>query len=534
MHSRMRPSPLVRFVLVLAFVGGVIALTLCLTKLPPAVAEGAPATEFSSVRALKHLSVIAQRPHPVGSAEHQVVRDYLVRELSRLNGPPEIQTAARDNQPPLQNILLRLKGSNSRGKALMLTAHYDSVASGPGASDDGSGVVTLLETLRALKAGAPLKNDVIFLFTDGEELPVLGARAFIDKNPSAKDVGLVLNFEARGTSGPVFMFETSKSNGTLIKELSHAAPRPFTNSLMGDLYKLLPNTTDLTVFKAAGLPGLNFAYIDSAWNYHKAGDNLSNIDERSIQHQGSYALALTRRFGDRDLQNIEAPDVIYFDVLGRKVFSYPQTWNLPLTVILVLFAAGVSILGLRAGRARFSRVIFGMLLFAGSTVCAVIVAMLLSKVLPRAGPSGVYYLWILLLLITSMVLLIYAFAARRIRLSELSMGALLVLVLLAVAVNLLLPGGSFLLTWPLIFSLISLGVSLVLPERLHYLHLVIVAVCSIPGIVLFTQMIDNVFQGFSLSAPHVLVIIEMLLLGLLTPFLTGWRRLDGGTTFVAD
>ena len=167
------PTMLARFALVLGFVGGAIAFTLGFTNPPPAVGEGAPAADFSSSRALKHLSVIAQRPHPVGSAEHQVVFDYLVDELSRLHGPPEIQTSS-DNSPPLQNILVRLKGSNSGSKALMLTAHYDSVASSPGASDNGAGVVTLLETLRALKAGAPLKNDVIFFFTDGEELGVLG------------------------------------------------------------------------------------------------------------------------------------------------------------------------------------------------------------------------------------------------------------------------------------------------------------------------------------------------------------------------
>lgn len=518
---------LARSALVLGFVGGGVAFTLCFMSPPPAIGAGAPATEFSSARALKHLSVIAQRPHPVGSAEHQIVFDYLVREVSRLHGRPEIQTArVGENSQPLENILVRLKGSNSGGKALMLTAHYDSVASSPGASDDGAGVVTLLETLRALKARSRLKNDVIFLFSDGEELGALGARAFIDQHSWAKDVALVLNFEARGSGGPVFMFETSRSNGTLIEELSRVAPRPFTNSLMEELYRRMGNLTDLTVFKAAGLAGLNFAYIDSAWNYHNPRDNLSNIDERSIQHQGSYALALTRHFGDLDLGNIEGPDVIYFDVLGCKVFFYPQTWNLPLTVILVLLAVGVSILGLRGGRVAFSGLMFAMLLFVVSSVCVLIVTMLLSSLLPAVGPSAVYYFWVLLLLIASMVLGVYVLAARRIGINELSAGALLVLVLVAVTVNLALPGGSFLLTWPLVFSLIAVGVSFFLPEQFDssFVYLVIVAGCSIPGIVLFSQLLHNIFQGFGLSAWYVLVVLEVLLLGLLTPFLKYFRH----------
>ena len=101
-----------------------------------------------------------------------------------------------------ENVVARLEGTNDGGKAFLLMAHYDSVSTAPGASDDGAGVASMLETLRALKAGPPLKNDVIFLFTDGEERGLLGARAFVDSHPWAEDVGVVLNLEARGNTGP--------------------------------------------------------------------------------------------------------------------------------------------------------------------------------------------------------------------------------------------------------------------------------------------------------------------------------------------
>ena len=71
----------------------------------------------------------------------------------------------------------------------------------------------MLETLRALKSSPPLKNDTVFLFTDGEEVGLLGATAFVKEHPWAKDIGVALNFEARGSSGPSFMFETSDGNG---------------------------------------------------------------------------------------------------------------------------------------------------------------------------------------------------------------------------------------------------------------------------------------------------------------------------------
>ncbi len=106
-----------------------------------------------------------------------------------------------------------------------------------------------------------MRNDVIFLLTDGEELGLLGAAAFVNEHPWAKDVGVALNFEARGTGGPVRMFETSEQNGWLIRRFAQAAPYPRTDSISYEIYRSLPNDTDLTVFKRHGYAGLNFAFI---------------------------------------------------------------------------------------------------------------------------------------------------------------------------------------------------------------------------------------------------------------------------------
>lgn len=72
---------------------------------------------------------------------------------------------------------------------------------------------------------------MIILITDGEEIELLGAAAFVDEHPWAQDVGVVLNFEAQGSSGPSLMYETSAGNGRLISGLAHAAPYPVTSSL---------------------------------------------------------------------------------------------------------------------------------------------------------------------------------------------------------------------------------------------------------------------------------------------------------------
>ncbi|MCA1635274.1 MAG: M20/M25/M40 family metallo-hydrolase, partial [Acidobacteria bacterium] len=218
---------------------------------PAAVAADAPAAEFSSGRALKHLEVISRSPHAVGTTEHAAVRDYILRQLTALGVTPEVQKTTVVNKSgnnlrvaTVENILARLKGTGA-GKALMLASHYDTVSISPGASDDGSSVVAMLETLRALKAGASLNNDVIFLFSDGEEIGLLGAKAFTEEHPWNKDVGLVLNFESRGATGPVIMFETSNGNGRLIREFAKVASHPTANSLAYEIYRLLPNSTDL-------------------------------------------------------------------------------------------------------------------------------------------------------------------------------------------------------------------------------------------------------------------------------------------------
>jgi acetylornithine deacetylase/succinyl-diaminopimelate desuccinylase-like protein len=150
-----------------------------------------------------HVALIAQRPHPMGSVDHDRVRDYILFQLSQLGLAPQVQhTTAIGTRyreaGRVQNILARLTGTQRNGKAVLIMAHYDGVEAGPAASDDGAGSAALLETLRALRARKkPLTHDVIALFTDGEEAGLLGAAAFVREHPWAKDVGVALNFEAR-------------------------------------------------------------------------------------------------------------------------------------------------------------------------------------------------------------------------------------------------------------------------------------------------------------------------------------------------
>lgn len=333
---------------------------------PAAVPADAPATDFSSGRALRHVEAISRRPHPIGSLEHEAVRGYVVNELALMGLAPEVQEATAVNDrwgvpyraATVRNVLARLKGTG-QGRAILLAAHYDSVTTGPGAGDNAVAVGALLETLRALKAGAPLRNNVIFLFTDGEEVGLLGAKAFVEGHPWAKDVGLTLNFDARGNGGPSFMFETSDGNGRLMREFAEAAPHPAAGSLGYEIYRLLPNDTDASVFKGTGLAGFNFAFIDGATKYHTMLDSYANVDERSLQHHGSYALALTRRFGGVDLPAPKQPNEVYFNPYGELFLHYPGGLVLPLAVLVLSAFAAVVALGLKRRRVTAAGIALG-------------------------------------------------------------------------------------------------------------------------------------------------------------------------------
>lgn len=313
-------------------------------------------TEFSTNRALQHVKEISKEPHGVGFPAHTTVRNYITNELNNLGLETYLQEGYTSgdwgNLSKAENILARIKGSES-GKALLLLSHYDSSPhSSHGASDAGSGVATILESVRAfLKTNTTPKNDIIILISDAEELGLNGADLFVDKHEWLKNVGLVLNFEARGSGGPSYMLmETNKGNSKLISEFIAANPEfPVANSLAYSIYKMLPNDTDLTVFREEGdVEGFNFAFIDDHFDYHTAMDNYERLDRKTLAHQGSYLMPLLIHFSNADLTNLKSlDDNVYFNVPFFKMVSYPFTWIMPMLTIAIIFFIIILISGFK-------------------------------------------------------------------------------------------------------------------------------------------------------------------------------------------
>ncbi|HEU4509392.1 MAG TPA: M28 family peptidase [Pyrinomonadaceae bacterium] len=513
-----------------------LGLLSILSLTPPAINANAPATEFSSARAGEYLKAIAAKPRPIGSPAHAAVRDYIFAELVEMGLQPQVQktTAVNPNwefsyrAATVHNIIAKLQGT-ANSRAVLLVAHYDAAPTSLGASDNGAAVVSLLETLRALKASAPLQNDVIFLATDGEEIGLLGAIAFVQQHPWAKDVGVVLNFEARGNHGPSIMFQTSDENDRLIGELAESVSRPVANSLSADIYKYLPNETDFTVFQKAGMNGLNFAYIEGVAAYHSSLDNISNLDERSLQHHGTYALALARTFGNSDLNApISRSKAVYFDLFGRTLIHYSQTTALVLTTLVALVTFGVIGLGVRRGLLTLSGQAWGFLALLLSMIGASLLVMLAWWMVDAIAGSQTFFqqgdTWTNHLYLTGFVLLTVAITTlvcglfrKKVSVENLATGALLWFLLLLIVSHIYFPGGSYLLAWPLLFATIAWILRFTLPaEKLSLTKLgFISAVCAVPGIILISPLAYQVFVATGISLTTVIVVPVTLLLGLL-------------------
>lgn len=388
--------------LVLGLVLFALVLTAVRARLEPPAPKGtdAPAAEFSGARAVELLRTLARdgRPHPAGSPANERIRETIVAELRRLGYEPTVQEGMACTPGGtcalLRNVVARQESQDGQaGRAVLLMAHYDSVQAGPGVGDDLSGVATVLETARALKAGSAPERPMIFLLTDGEELGLLGARLFVDRHPWAAEVEAVVNLEARGTSGPSLMFETIGDDALLVGRYAAAAPRPITSSLYATIYEALPNDTDLSVFKNhedRRYHGLNFAFIRSPAHYHTSEDSVENLSPASLQHHGDNALAAMRALSAGSSSLAQGSDAVFFDILGFGVVRWPKGWTLAIAILALVLVLAASLRRRDRSGGQRRGVLFGLLGFLAAIVATALLAVGLSMLIQGATPG----LWV--------------------------------------------------------------------------------------------------------------------------------------------
>jgi hypothetical protein len=508
---------------------------------PRPVPANAPDTVFSSARAMSSLVEIARDAHPVGSAEHARVREYLVSRLQELGLEPSVETATsmvrrgrRVRAATVRNILARIPGTASTG-AVLIDAHYDGAGLSHAAADDGSGVVAVLEAVRALEAGPPLKNDIIVLLSDGEELGLMGARAFAEQHPWMADVSVVIDLEMRGAGGPAIMFQTGVDNGWVVRQLQSGDPGAFANSLSYEVYKRLPNDTDFSVFKRAGRQGLDFAGIARARMYHQVFDTPENLSEGTLQHQGMNALGMLRQLGNADLGTVTAPDVAYISVPVLGLVVYPTSWTIPLTAIILLLTVLGFFAVLRKGGT------------GGGVVAGLVISLVAAAVAGGAGyglarwlPSihqelgglvgSAYYSegWYVLALLgvaLFAVSVLFGLARRKLSLAELALGAAILPVAVATAVTFTAPLAAVDFQWPALAAVAGVLVISMLPgDRPGLLAWLLLLILAVPVLVILVPLTELIWLAGTIRIAMALGVAIAVALLFLLPLLDTLRE----------
>jgi Peptidase family M28 len=493
-----------------------------LVERPPApVPATAPATQFSADRAWTHLERIATGgPTPVGSAAGDVVRDYLVAELTRLGLQPDVQrgtgsfvfgpnvTAGR-----AENVIATIPGTAPTGR-LLLAAHYDTTFSGPGAADDKASVAAILEAARALTSGPRPRNDVVLLLTDAEEPGMVGAAAYVNGHPDGRSPGVVLNWEGPGNAGSSMVFQASPGAAAVVSAFAADAPYRIGSSLFPTITELMGSHTDLNVLGEAGYEGLSFGFNDGRAYYHSSQDTIENLDRASLQQHGENLLALARSFADRDLPALFSDvDVTYFTLFGLVV-RYPTAAALALALIALAAVVALVVLARRQGTVTLPRLAAG----AGAGLLLVVAAAAAAKGLwevllwlrpgygsiPLAEPyQPELYRWALGAVTVAVVLVWFLLLRGRVGDTALAIGGLLWPTLLGVLLALTAPATAFVVTVPALLVAVAGLVAAGIGTRRRRWQLVVWTIGIAPAVALLAGAARSALLGAGMGMGYI-------------------------------
>jgi hypothetical protein len=561
MESRIAagPVPLVRW--------GVPLLTIVLALLlgfkvstPPApLPATAGAAVFSAGRAMADVRAIASVPHPTGSVANARVQDYLVARLQSLGfrvrllatplvGKPLDRLAKWRGEPATGvaavSIVAVRAGSDPAQPAVLVMAHRDSVWGSPGAADDAAGVAASLEIARAIPRTAQ-KRDLVLLLTDGEELGLVGARAFFAPapggDPLAGRIGAVINLESRGGGGRAAMFETGPRNGAMIDLLAANMADPNANSLAVKIYELLPNSTDFTPPKQRGIAGFNFAFIGDARLYHSPLATPDALDQTALQHLGGQALDLTRALLVAPALPAPAPDQVFSDVLGMFVIAYPPAvgW------LVVAATAGFALLALRRAPKRPIAAVARGMLDAVSSLLAAALLLYAGNLLSGADHKGNYYdrlaalprlEWQALLLFAAGLLVALGVGGARRGVWGVWTGLFLINWTMVMAVQAALPAAGPVLAWPLLVAAAAMALAALADVTLASLAArLLLAAAAVFGLALMGVLAHFVLLGIGPDTPSAIAVfapMTLLLLWPLLPPVRHWKALTAALVLV--
>ncbi len=493
------------------------ALTIRSLQPGPALAADADASRFSAARAMAHVGAIAGEPRPAGSSGHARAREYIVETLRGIGLEPEIRASQASStryglpfdSASVRNVVAVVRGT-SPTRSIVLACHYDTMPTSPGAGDDGAGVAALLETARALALGPPPRHDLVFVFTDAEEIGALGGEQYVAGASSLTDT-IVLNFDARGASGPCGLIQTGPASGALVRALARLDVTPTASSLVPALSRAHGVGTDFRPFRDAGAEGLNFAFVDGVAYYHTPADDVRALDVRSLQQQGDLALGLARTLGDDPTLDSRS-NPVYFPLPGWGLVWFPAVLTWPLAVVGTGAFAWLVWRRPRECRLRDALVAAGLILVAivSAALAAQVswwIARALDPTMSALRTADTYdpTLYRVAITLTAVAATLGTFAAVRRRLASeawaLAVGGLWLALMWALVV--MAPGACYVFAVPLpVFCLVA---SAMLRDKYASAAVAagMVGLASVPVVLLWAPIPYFLFVGFQLSAAPV-------------------------------
>jgi len=494
--------------------------------------------QFSSGRAFEHLKAVAQVPSPTGSNQNASVRDYIIGQIEAFGLTPEIQSTTAVHPEfgtafRVENVLARLPGSDSSG-AVLIVGHYDGVASGPGIGDNRITNAAMLEAIRALRAREPLRNDVIFFFADAEEYGLVGASAFLQEHPWARDVRVVFNFDSSTGRGPAVLMNTAEDDGWLVSHLAATDAGIFLksqqNSERGERWG-----QDFDVFEEAGYTAANINNWTNTAFYHSRVDNLDYLDERKLQAFGVSMVQLANHFGNVDLGSTREGDHVFTSVFGKnRVVHYASDWTWPLTLLAAVGVVGVVALGVRRHRLSLRALLKSGVALLVLLVVAALLAELAWGVIKGMHPEarwqqdpeiyqGRLLLGGLLALVVAVVITFLAWSSRRLGVVHLQAAALALLLVIAFYAASADPLFSYLALWPLLAITAALGLSLFVREdrasRYRWLRAAFFWLAAVPVLGVFVPLLAQVATRTTETGAAVPALVIILLAALLVSLL---------------
>ncbi|MEX5259311.1 M28 family metallopeptidase [Kocuria sp. CPCC 205263] len=221
------------------------------------------------------------------STEFRTALDWAEGVLRGLGFATRTQTVALHGGTT-QNLIAERPGRGGDGRAVLVTAHLDSInardgatAPAPGADDNGSGVAGVLAVARALRDHSGARDLRLILF-GGEEQGLFGSRHYVaELDQQARErILAVVNMDmiaCRNTPAPTVLLEGAAASQAVLEELVAAAQA---HTGLTAQTSLMPFNSDHVPFLDVGIPAvLTIEGADGANDrIHTAGDTLEHVD----------------------------------------------------------------------------------------------------------------------------------------------------------------------------------------------------------------------------------------------------------------